>query len=360
MITFLRQNAPYIAAGFLLNLASSFGQTFFISILAGEIQAFYGLSHGDWGGIYGAATMVSAVVMVWAGTLTDKFRVRTLGPVALIALALACCVMGYSAHWGVLLVAVFLLRLFGQGMLSHVSQVAMARWFVRQRGKALALAALGYAIGEAVLPLVFVSLMQTINWQTLWLVAAISLVCFVPVIRRLLVLERTPQAAAERDDAKGMNDRHWTRSEALRHPLFWILLPAIIGPSAWITALFFQQVHIAEVKGWAHAQIVAIFPFYTPAGIVTSLATGWLVDRYGSASILPVAHLPMAAGFVTLWQSDALVGGFAGFILVGISHGAGATLFGAVWAEFYGSRFIGSIKSIEFQSSSGVESKNGW
>ena len=96
--TFLFRNAPWLAAGALLTLLSSFGQTFFISIFAAEIQSEFGLSHGSWGGIYALGTTASAVVMVWAGGLTDKFRVRTLGPAVLLLLALACLFMAFNPY----------------------------------------------------------------------------------------------------------------------------------------------------------------------------------------------------------------------------------------------------------------------
>lgn len=49
---FLKANAPWLGAGALMTLASSFGQTFFIAIFAGEIRAEFGLGHGAWGAIY--------------------------------------------------------------------------------------------------------------------------------------------------------------------------------------------------------------------------------------------------------------------------------------------------------------------
>ena len=51
-LRFLRENAPFLVAGALLSFLSSFGQTFFISIFGGEIRAAFGLSNGEWGGIY--------------------------------------------------------------------------------------------------------------------------------------------------------------------------------------------------------------------------------------------------------------------------------------------------------------------
>ena len=49
LVYFIRENARWVAAGMLLTFISSFGQTYFISIFANEIQAEFGLSHGQWG-----------------------------------------------------------------------------------------------------------------------------------------------------------------------------------------------------------------------------------------------------------------------------------------------------------------------
>ena len=99
-LAFLRRNFRWLIAGFLLTWASSFGQTFFISVFAGEIRAAFGLSHGEWGGLYAGATMASAAVMVYAGGLTDRFRVRRIGPVILGGLALATgLIASASAVW---------------------------------------------------------------------------------------------------------------------------------------------------------------------------------------------------------------------------------------------------------------------
>lgn len=78
-IHFVRANWLFLLAGFTLTVTSSYGQTFFISLFAGQIMADFGLSNGQWGGIYTLGTTASAITMVWAGTLVDRFRVRALG-----------------------------------------------------------------------------------------------------------------------------------------------------------------------------------------------------------------------------------------------------------------------------------------
>ena len=132
-----------------------------------------------------------------------------------------------------------------------------SRWFVASRGRALAVATFGYAFGEALMPLFIVFMFDFVPWRALWVGFAVFLVVMVPILTILLRLERTPQSVAEETQAVGMMARHWTRRETLNHWLFWLMVPAILGPSAWITALFFQQVHLAGTKGWPHAELVA-------------------------------------------------------------------------------------------------------
>ena len=70
---FLLRNAPFLGVGVLLTFTSSFGQTYFISIFAGEIRQEFGLSHAAWGAIYAAGTMASAVVMIWTASSVSNW-----------------------------------------------------------------------------------------------------------------------------------------------------------------------------------------------------------------------------------------------------------------------------------------------
>ena len=345
-VRFLRDNALWLGTGVLLTFLSSFGQTFFISIFAGRIRADFGLSHGAWGGIYAAATMASAAVMIFAGGLTDRVRVRVLGPAVILGLALA--VLGMSLAQGVwtLALAVFGLRLFGQGMIGHAAMVAMSRWFVATRGRAVGIAGLGYSVGEALLPLGFVALMAVFGWRELWFGVALGLVLVSPVLFLALGQERTPQSFAQSQSTNGMQGRHWTRAEVMKSRFFWLMVPSLLGPSAWGTAFFFHQVHIAEVKGWAHAVIVAMFPVFTIVAVVFMQIAGWVVDRYGSARLMPLYMLPSAAGFIVFALAPSPGWGVLGMALMGASVGLNGTLGSTIWAEAFGTRHLGAIRAM--------------
>lgn len=343
--SFVIDNAPWLATGALLSFLSSFGQTFFISIFAGEIRDTFGLTNGQWGGIYTLGTGASAAVMLMAGGLADRFRVRTLGVAVVFLLALACFWMSVNASAVLLAGVIFALRFTGQGMASHVALVAMARWFVATRGRALAVATMGFALGEATMPLSFVWLKRQFDWHHLWVAAGVFCLAMIPVLLLMLRTERTPASVAAKNASTGMDDRFWTRGEALRHPLFWSVVPALLFFPGFITAFWFHQVHFAEIKGWPLLSLVAVIPLGTLAAVLSTIGYGWAIDRWGSGRLMPVYMLPLCLAF-TLHAFAPSVGWTAlGIMLMGVAGGGQATLPAACWAEFYGTRHIGSIKA---------------
>lgn len=344
-LRFLIDNRLFLLAGFLLTFTSSFGQTYFISLFAGEIKDGFSLSDGEWGGVYTIGTTLSAVAMIWAGTLTDRFRVRNLSFWVMLLLALACIGMALVPNWFLLIFVVFTLRLMGQGMLSQLSAVAMSRWFIATRGRALSLSSMGVAVGQAMLPVIFVALLTLVHWRNLWVLSAGFIILTIPIMQVLLTQERTPQSMVSGTQSLGMGGRHWTRAQMLRHPLFYILLPMLVGPSAWGTALFFQQVHLTEVKGWSLVSYVALMPAYTASSIASTFIAGWAIDRFGVKWVASFQMVPFGVSFLVLSLADTIFMAGVGLVIFGVGQGMQATATPAFWAFFYGTRNLGAIKA---------------
>ncbi len=348
-LAFLRENARWLGAGFLLALSSSFGQTFFIAIFAGELRAAFGLSHGAFGGIYTAATLASAATLVWLGKAADHVRLSWLSAATLCGLAVAAIAMAGVAGPLMLLGVIYGLRLFGQGMLSHLAMTAMGRWYAAQRGRAISVAALGFPAGEAIFPILAVTLMAWLGWRWTWVVAAAALLLLaIPLVVQLLRREPAPAKPADSDRTAAATApvRDWTRREVLRDPFFYGLLPGILAPSFILTGVFFHQVHLVETKGWSLAWFAASFMGYAAAVVVTSLIVGWAVDRWSAARLLPAYLLPMALGLVVLAAVDDPLAAPAFMILAGGTAGGAITILSALWAELYGTRNLGAIRAL--------------
>ena len=157
-IHFLRDNARWLAGGFLLTLFSSYGQTFYIALSSGGIREELGLSHGDFGWIYMLATLASAATIPFTGKLIDSMRIERYAIFVIVGLALSMLLLAHAHHVAILFIAIAALRMFGQGLMGHTAMTAMGRWFTLTRGKAVSTAALGHQLGESVMPISFVAL----------------------------------------------------------------------------------------------------------------------------------------------------------------------------------------------------------
>ena len=335
-----------LAAGFLLALASSFGQTFFIALFGGEIRAELGLSHGAFGSIYSLATLASGVLMLWVGAALDRVSLRSYAAAAVAALAAACLLLAAIDSAWLLVLALFGLRLAGQGMMSHASITGMARAFLRHRGKAIALATLGHPAGEAVLPILAVSAAAAFGWRNVWLGAAGLLVLAFPLLFRLLRGGSEPQPVASGAAAGQAEARSYTRAAMLRDGRFYLLVPALIGPSFIVTGLFFHQVHLTEAKGWELSWFATCFAAYAAASTAALLLAGTLIDRLGAIRLMPVYLLPLGVGCAILALGRHDLVALAFMSLAGLTSGAAAAVVTAMWAEVYGLAHLGAIRAL--------------
>jgi MFS family permease len=359
-LRFARANARFLGFGFTMAFASSVGQTFFIGVFGPAVRAEFGLSHTSWSAIYMAGTLLSAAVLSWTGPQIDRLPLKRYATLVCVALVLAAAFMAHvpSAAW--LVLAIFLLRQTGQGLASHVSTTSMARYFDADRGKAVALASLGVAAGESLLPLVAVLGIAVLGWRASYGAAAMLLaLCLLPAVWWLLRhhdarhgdhLERLARQASGADGGAAPRRAaavpFWSRAQVLRHGAFYLLLPAVLAPSFISTALFFHHLELAALKGWSAAWITGNYWVYALGAVLASLGAGPLIDRHSAARVLPGFLAPMALGLLVLWGFERAVWALPYLFLLGLTGGIAFTAVTALWAEIYGVRNLGAIRSL--------------
>jgi len=356
-VRFARANARLVGFGFLMAFASSFGQTYFIGIFGPSIQREFGLSHTAWGTIYMIGTLACALARPWTGKLIDRVDLRLYAAAVVVLLAAACFTAAATIAPVMLVLTIFLLRQSGQGLASHVAITTMARYFDLGRGRAIAIATLGFSAGEAMLPALAVAAIAAVGWRTSY--AGAGLVALLLVLPAALWLlrghgERHRSHLADMAQAATASGRQrsWTRAEVLRDRRFWLLVPGIYAPSLIITALFFHHLNVAAAKDWSAAWITGNYVVYAAATVVTSLSAGPLIDRIGARRLVPPMLVPMGLGIAVLAWGDSPLWLWPYLALIGINAGLAHTAVSALWPELYGTAHLGAIKS--FAAAGGV------
>lgn len=323
-------------------LTSTFGQSIFIGLFGAHIQLGLGLTPSQWGALYGLATGISGMSMFWLGALADRVATARAITVALFILAVGAATIATAQAPWMLALAFFCLRLGGQGLCSHIAIVTAAR-HAQLRGRNIAIAAFGFILGEALMPLAVTALMGWIDWRWVWACAGVLvLLVALPVLR--WIAAPLPQVAP---GSPGV-EVHATmrRRDLLRHPAFLAALPVALVFPFVVTAIFLHQGSISALRGWTPAQVALAYLCFAGSQAVTTWLAGRLVDRSGAVQMFRFYLLPLAAGvLIGGWASPA-VAVWGLYLGLGIGSGCQSVMSGALWAELFGIRQLGLVRGV--------------
>ena len=340
----------FLTYGALMSFWSSIGQTFFISLFSLEIRTELFLSHGEFGGYYAFATMVSAITLFWLGKLADRLTVCRLSLITIIALAISALFFSFISGVLTLVCGIYLLRLFGQGMMTHVYSVAIARRYKAARGRALAITGVGINIAESIGPPVIVLMVTGIGWRQVWLIIpVIFLISIVPFLSHL-----TQKTTFQEKSIRGSNDtpkvinetKEFKRKDLLRNVEFWVvILPLIAVPSFTITGIFFHQIFLADAKLVTLFHWSKYYAFYAFTAIIGAFLSGFLIDWVSARKSSFIGHSALLIGLISLWLGFGSLALILFFSFFGLASGMITSNTNALLAEKYGTKWLGEIRA---------------
>lgn len=352
MFALLKTQWRLILFGVLMTFASAPGQTFFISLFSGELRDNLGISHGEFGTYYSIGTLLSAAIVVWSGALVDRIDLRHFSIAIVAGLALGCLAISLSQGAVALVLAIFLLRHFGQGLMFLTASTTVVRYIDANKGKANALSGMGYSLSEALMPKVVVIMLLAFGWRHSWQITAAGLLLVVIPLTAWLLRGHTLRHDAyltelhSPDARPEFVRRQWRRSEVLRDSRFYLFVPNIMAQTLLFTGFIFHQVHLVASKGWSLSLWTTFFAIYAMVAIAMKFVAGFLVDRFSATALVPLHTLPLLLSLVLLSTSDATWVALAFLVLLAISAGVQNTIGTPFLAEQYGNQYLGSIKSM--------------
>mgnify|MGYP000512976662 FL=1 len=350
IIDIIRSNFKIIFFGFVFTFFSSVGQSFFIGLFNSNIREELNISHGEFGILYGIATLCSSLTLIWLGKKIDDLKLVNYSFLVVIFLGLAALFFSFVNGLIFLSVGIFFLRLSGQGLMAHTASVAISRFFDRNRGKALSYVWVGMSFGEFLLPVIIVYFLTFIYWRDLWQGFAIIIILLLPIFTYLTIKEIS---IFSRENKNGDNVnknidtiKSWTRKEVLKDLKFYSILPAMLASSFIITGIVINQTFIIESKDWGKFAMAQSFMIYSIFTVATLFFSGFLVDKFTSRKIFPLLNVPLLISLIVLAIFDHSYTAFVFMGFMGISNGLTNVLMSSFWAEIYGVNYLGSIRAL--------------
>ena len=239
------------------------------------------------------------------------------------------------------------------------SSVAIAKWFVRQRGRTLAVKSMGQRSGQVVLPIVSFLIMDASDWRTAY-VALSGFACLAIIGPALLLMRSQPEDHGMLPDgttdlrntrgdrgpqARVVEEESWTLREARSTRAFWLITVFLICTPFVQGATNLHMAPIFHDRGLSEGQAVAIVSIFGMSSVSSILPTGFIMERvHVRLGAMVQAVLVLATMVLLLVPAGGFPLAVLWAIIFGVAAGMRNVIEVLLLANYFGRASLGAIK----------------
>lgn len=305
-------------------------------------------------------TMLGFVVgVVLMGRLADRF-----GIVVPVALGATIMSLGYVlASFATSLTMLALIYGIAIGMLGASALFGplladASLWFDKRRGLAIGLSASGNYFAGAIWPPVVEHFIAEFGWRQTHI--GIGLFCLVTILPLCLMLRRRPPRQAPMA-ATARNPGNAGRPLGLAPNTVQVLL--LFAGLGCCVAMSMPQVHIVAYcvdLGYGPARGAEMLALMLGCGIVSRLASGWILDRIGGLATLLLGAILQGLALSFYLPFDGLASLYVISGLFGLVQGGIVPSYAFIVRELFPPQQAGLRVSLAISSTLGGMALGGW
>jgi sugar phosphate permease len=310
--------------------------------------------------------IASGVTAPLIGIIIDRFGPRYLGLFA--GLVAGGCLIGlFFARDIWLFYLLFALSgavgLGGGPTGNLLTLVPVAKWFIVKRGRAMAIATTGMAMGTVMAIPSIQWMIQTIGWREAWVILGAFVALIIMPLSFIFLrgspadlglqpdgfhnldIEPLPTKKYQTQSAVGETD--WTAKEALRQPVAWLILSILAMVGFTLTGTLVHKIGYWELTGMSPTLIAfgtALDPFTV---IFSVLLFGFIGERIKIRYLGLLGGLGFSLSMVPMILSSGQTYTIIAHSLIwALAAGAYMTANNLIWPNYFGPRFLGTIRGI--------------
>ncbi len=303
--------------------------------------------------------LAASPASLFIGPLLDKRGARLPMMAGGLMLGAGLIAMGFvQTQWQFALVRGLMVPL-GIVALSQLGpSVAVANWFVKKRGRVMAITTMGLTTGFFTVTPASAFLIEELGWRQAWIVLGLVGWVLVPLPMALLMRRRPedlgllpdgerPGAQAAAGQPAARSPAPWTRKEAMSTRTFWLLafgFPLGVFAANGVLAHFFA--YLTDMDFTTQTATLLVMTVYL-AALMVKLPLGFIAERvpvrFCIASIFVLEGIALALLTVVGGNKPAL---FLTAFIMGLGWGGQPLLVGLTWANYYGRMSQGRVQSV--------------
>ena len=336
-----------------------------LSVFLKPLTEDLGVSRGLFSLLRSGEILIGAVMAPLVGPMVDRFGGRWLMAGGALSAGLGFLLMGQvRAFWQFLVLRWIFVAVGGVFMCHMVVSVTVSRWFVRKRGRAIAVASMGQGFAKVGIPVVTATLFAWVGWRSTWSIFGLITLILV-VIPALIFMRRSPEAMGLYPDGMDApparvsgksNDQTearlaaeeivWTWREVIQTEAFWIICFIYGMANVGIAGLnlhVFAYVTDIGFSPWVAATALSII---ASTQLGSTIVWGVISERMDIRYSSLVMFLVQSAGLALVLATNEVVPVYTGFFLYGIGLGGGWVLQELIWAASFGRVSLGMVRGL--------------
>ncbi len=357
-----------VAVGFLAQVNCAFHMSSTLSVFLKPLTEDLAVSRGLFSMLRSGEILLAGALAPLIGPLVDRYGGRWLMAGGALSAGIGFVLLSQaSAFWQFLLVRWVFVAIGGVLMCQMVVSVTISRWFVRKRGRAIAIASLGQGSAKVLIPIVTATLFVWVGWRSTWAIFGLLTLVLV-VIPAAMFMRRSPQemglmpdgadapaqsgAVVERKRAteaarRGAQDEVvWSRREIIGTRTFWIICFMYGMANVGIAGLNLHVFAYVTDIGFSAMVAATTLTIIASTQLGSTLIWGFISERIEIRHSSTMMFLIQALGSALTIASGQLLAIYVGFFLYGIGLGGSFVLQELIWATYFGRLSLGAVRGL--------------
>lgn len=348
-----------VGAAFFTNLIATGVQLWALAVMVVPmLEDLPGWQRGD---VYGALTvrfLITAALTPFVGHYIDRRYGATIMMIVGGALAAISTAAIATVHepWEFMLWFGVLGGIAGPGAAFLVTGAIIPKWFVRKRGKALALSTMGTGAAALLMPPFVAMAVSAVGWRDTWVLLGIATIAItVPLsllIRRQpedvgLLPDGVARPAADDSSPAPSDEYSYTRAAAIRLPRTWLMMAAMTLASMSLLGVPANLVPMLRDRGMGLELASLGLTTYGLFSVLARFGWGTVADRTHvrtALMALAVYGAAVTALFVVVGSTTQVLFVLAG--ATGFAVGGVVVLNPVLWPTYLGRRHLGAIMGV--------------
>ena len=312
--------------------------------------------------------LIGAAMAPLVGPLVDRYGGRWLmAGGALVAGVGFILLSQVSSYWQFLALRWTLITIGGVFMCHMVVSVTISRWFVRRRGRAIAIASLGQGLSKVFIPVVTATLFVWVGWRWTWAIFGLITLILI-VVPALIFMRRSPEDMGLKPDGDDVSDERagatatgkrdssasavaadataWSWREVIGTDTFWIVCFIYGMANIGIAGLNLHVFAYVTDIGFSPLVAATVLSIIASTQLGSTLIWGFVSERMEIRRSSMLMFLVQAFGLTVVIATSAVAPLYAGFLLYGIGLGGGWVLQEVVWAHYFGRVSLGTVRGL--------------